>query len=304
MAGIIKLHIAGVSSYSLVPSTGETGITVTSPVALLLLVFTKPGQFASIIGSNSGMKTFYLNFMLKSLGYTPVFSPLSLIMYIPYVLYAIPSSYSSYYQLGYQYSAMVVGAMYISAIAGLYNIIKFYDYVEKYFKATTKERIKTIFEGNIGEKNIVHVCLAIILIVVIVMMPFGILSPPQIQQLPHGSEMTDMFEEHTSGIPGYLIRLSDNISQNAYILTENPLMPYFSNHLHIYATPFTPGYYNNLSEFQYIVIENNSFWAIQGGNHSLQRITDKVLANGSFSIVSTYRPGNILVLQNNKIKSN
>jgi uncharacterized membrane protein len=304
MAGIIKLHIAGVSSYSLVPSTGETGTTVTSPLALLLLIFTKPGEFASIIDSNSGMKIFYLNFMVKSLGYMPLFSPLSLIMYIPYILYAIPSSYSSYYQLGYQYSAMVVGAMYISAIAGFYNIIRLYDYVKKYFKEKTKKRIKIIFEGNKGEKNIVHICLVIILVVVIVMMPFGLLSPPQIQHLPHGSEMTDLFEEHTSGTPGYLIRLSGNISQSSYILTENCLMPYFSNHLHIYAAPFSPGYYDNLSEFQYIVIKNNTFWATQGGNHSLQRITDMVLANGSFSILSTYRPGDILVLQNNKIKSN
>ena len=136
------------------------------------------------------------------------------------------------------------------------------------------------------------------------MMPFGILSPPQIQHLPHGSEMTDVFEYHMSETPKYLIQLSDNISQSSYILTENPLMPYFSNHIHIYAAPYTPGYYDNLSEFQYIVIQNNSFWATLGGNHSLQRITDKVLANGNFSIIHTYKPGNILVLQNNKMKNN
>ena len=304
LAGIIKLHIAGVSSYSLVPSTGETGTAVTTPEALLLLVFTKPGEFVSIIWRNSGMKIFYLNFMLESLGYTPLFSPISLIMYIPYILYALPSSYGSYYQLGYQYSAMVIGAMYISAIAGFYNIIRLYDYAKEYFKEVTREKIKRRFEAIAREKNIVHMCLVLILCIVIVMMPFGILSPPQVQHLPHGSEMTDLFEYHMSGTPEYLIQLSGNISQSSYILTENPLMPYFSNHLHIYAAPYTPGYYDNLSEFQYIVIQNNSFWATLGGNHSLQRITDKVLANGNFSIISKYRPGNILVLQNNEMKSN
>ena len=302
MAGIIKLHIAGVSSYSLMPTTGESGTPVSSPLALILLLITKPAEFGSIIGTNSGMKIFYLNFMLKSLGYIPLFSPLSLIMDIPYVMYAIPSSYSAYYQLGYQYSAMIVGALYISAIAGFYNIIRLYDYSKKYFSGNTLDRIKKGLSGKSGEKSIVQVSMVILIVVVIVMMPFGLLSPPQIQQSPHGSVMNDIFKEHISGTPAYLTGLSHSIPQSSYILTENTLMPYFSNHLHIYATPYSPGYYKNLSEFQYIVIENNSFWAKIGGNQSLQYIVNSTLNNGTFNIIDTYNPGNILVLENVKME--
>ena len=304
MAGIIKLHIAGVSSYSLIPSTGESGTPVSSPLALLSLIFTKPAEFGGIIGTNSGMKIFYLNFMFKSLGYIPLFSPLSLIMDIPYVMYAMPSSYGAYYQLGYQYSAMIVGALYISAIVGFYNITRLYDYSKKYFKEKTKEGIRRNFAGKSGEKSAMQVCLIILIAVVIVMMPFGLLSPPQIQQLPHSSEMADVFEEHVSGTSGYLIRLSGNISQSSYILTENSLMPYFSDHIHIYASPYTPDYYKNISEYQYIIIQNNSYWARSGGSVSLQSIVNKALMNGNFSIVGAYKSGNILVLENKNLISN
>ena len=298
MAGIIKLHIAGITSYSLIPSTGESGTAVSSPVALILLLFTKPGEFASIIGTNHGMKIFYLNFMFQSLGYIPLFSPLSLIMDIPYVLYAMPSSYSSYYQLGYQYSAMITGALYISGIIGFYNIIRLYYYIKKKLNTNTLEKIHMRFDRTIKEKNIVGLCVIILIAVVLIMMPFGLLSPPQIEQSPHGSVMNDIFKEHLSGTPAYLSNLSGSIPQSSYILTENTLMPYFSNHLHIYATPWSPGYFQNISRFQYIVIMNNSVWAKIGGNQSLQHIVNSSLENKTFNIVGQYKKGNILVLEN------
>ena len=298
MAGIIKLHIAGITSYSLIPSTGESGTAVSSPVALILLLFTKPDEFASIIGTNHGMKIFYLNFMFQSLGYIPLFSPLSLIMDIPYVLYAMPSSYSSYYQLGYQYSAMITGALYISGIIGFYNIIRLYYYIKKKLNANTLEKIHMRFDGAIKEKKIVGLCVIILIAVVLIMMPFGLLSPPQIEQSPHGSVMNDIFKEHLSGTPAYLSNLSGSIPQSSYILTENTLMPYFSNHLHIYATPWSPGYFQNISRFQYIVIMNNSVWAKIGGNQSLQHIVNSSLENKTFNIVGQYKRGNILVLEN------
>ena len=302
LAGIIKLHIAGISSYSLIPSTGESGTTTSSPLALIYIMFTKPGEFAAIISTNHSTKLFYLNFMFKSLGYIPLFSPLSLIMDIPYVLYAMPSSYASYYQLGYQYSAMIVGALYLSAIVGFYNIIRLYECFKRYIKKKTVEGRKIGLTGKIGEKHIMQMCMLILVIIIIAMLPFGVLSPPQLEKSPHGSEMADIFKEHISGAPEFLIRLSGNISQSSYILTENTLMPYFSNHIHIYAAPFTPSYQNNLSEFQYIVIQNNSFWATLGGNDSLQHIVSNALKNGTFNIVERYNVGNLLVLENVKME--
>ena len=301
ITGMIKLHIAGVTSFSLLPSTNESGTPVTSPAALLLLIFTDPSKVLAILNVNGWMKVFYLNFMFESVGYIPLVSPLSLIMDIPYVLYAMPSTYKSYYQLGYQYSALIIGALYISTIIGFYNILRLYDYMKKRFKAQLSEKVIRWFTDVNGEKKIINIFIVIILTVVIVMLPYGLIAPPQIQQTPSGSVMGDIFEQHLSGVPQYLDRLSGNISQSSYILTENSLMPYFSNHLHIYAPPYTPDYYKNISEFKYIIIENNSVWARIGGNHSLQYIVNSVLKNGSFTIVDRYGPGNIMVLENTRI---
>ena len=302
MAGIIKMHIAGVTSYSLLPSTNESGTPVTSPVALIKLVFDDPSKLMNILSVNAWMKVFYVNFMFESVGYIPLLSPLSLIMDIPYVLYAMPSTYKSYYQLGYQYSALIIGALYISTIIGFYNSLRLYDYFKKRFRTDISEKVIKWFTDVKGEKKIISICIAIIIAIIIIMLPYGLISPPQIQETPSGSVIGDIYEEHVSGTPEYLDKLSGNISQSSYILTENTLMPYFSNHLHIYASPYTPDYYKNISEFKYIVIENNSLWAKIGGNHSLQFIVNNVLKNGSFNIVAKYAPGNILVLENTKME--
>ena len=304
IAGMIKLHLSGITSYSLMPSTGESGTPATSPGALLSLIFLRPSKFLKILSVNGWMKVFYINFMFESVGYISLMSPLSLILDLPYVLYAMPSTYTSYYQLGYQYSALIIGALYISTIIGFYNILRLYDYLKQRFKTDLSVKVIKWFTDKNGDKKIINICLVIILAVVVVMLPYGLLSPPQIQQFPGGSEMGDIFGEHISGVPEYLDTVSNHMPQSSYILTENSLMPYFSNHLHIYASPYTPDYYKNISEFQYIVIQNNSYWARSGGNVSLQNIVNNVLENGSFSIISKYNPGNILVLENKNSRYN
>ena len=50
---------------------------------------------------------------------TPFFAPLSLITALPYLMYAVPSNYASYYELGYQYTGMFVGPVYLAAIFGI-----------------------------------------------------------------------------------------------------------------------------------------------------------------------------------------
>ena len=301
VTGIIKLHIEGISSYSLVPSTNESGTPVTSPIALLKLTFTDPSKFLAILTENGWLKVFYLNFMFEIVAYIPLASPMSLILDIPFFLYAMPSTYTSYYSLGYQYSALIVGALYISTITGFFNILRLYDYMKKRFRTDLSEKVIKWFTDINGERKIINIFIVIILAIVIAMVPYGLYSPPQVHQSPGGGVIGDIFLEHPSGAPEYLERLSGNISQSSYILTENTLMPYFSNHLHIYATPYTPDYYKNISEFKYIVIENNSIWAKIGGNQSLQCIVDSVMKNGSFTVVNRYNPENILVLENTRM---
>ena len=298
LSGIMKLHLAGISSVSVLPTTGETGTPAGSPIGLIFLLFEKPGEFISIIWSNHGYKIFFFNLLFKSNLYLPLSSPLSLILSLPYVMYAMPSSTASYYQLGYQYSAMVLGAIYISAILGLYNLLRLSKYIFTHLK-TVPVSIRHILRIRLFKEitgiSIVTVLIAIILVISI---PYGILSTPDIQNTSHGSVMNNIYKEVPDGSAVFLMNLSESLSPNSYILTENTLMPYFSNFLHIYASPFTPGYYNNVSKYQYIIIQNNSFWARQGGNHSLQNIVNTGIQNGEFKLIKEYKPGNIMVFKN------
>lgn len=297
-AGVMKLHMAGISSVSVLPTTGETGTPVGSPIGLIFLLFEKPGEFISIIWSNHGYKIFFFNLLFKSNLYLPLFSPLSLILSLPYVMYAVPSSYASYYQLGYQYSAMALGAIYISAIIGTYNLIRLGKYAYSHNK-WSKLKVHKIFKGKKSIEGTRIVIISIIIILMLVIsIPYGILTPPTVHQSPHRCSMNDIYNEVPDGSAVFLINLSESLSPNSYILTENTLMPYFSNFFHIYASPYTPGYDTNISKFQYIIIQNNSFWAVLGGNHSLQNIVNTALKSGEFKLIEEYKPGNIMVLKN------
>ena len=296
LAGIIKLRIAGISSFSILPTTGETGTPAGSPIGLMLLLIEKPGEFISIISTNHGEKLFFINLLLRSNIYLPLFSPMSLMLTIPYMLYAIPSSYASYYQLGYQYFAMLLGAIYISAIMGAYNLIRLGKYISGHSKQL-RLKLQKIISYKPERTGIAIVSILIVLILAI-SLPYGILAPLELEQTSHGSVMNDINKEIPSGSATYLINMSGHLPKNAYILTENTLMPYFSNHLHVYVSPYTPGYYKNLSEYQYIIIQTNSFWATYGGNYSLQNIVDNGLTNGNYTTINTYVPGNIMILEN------
>ncbi len=296
LAGLIKLHLEGIASFSVVPTTGETGTPVGSPIGLLLLLFEKPSEFVSLITSVEGEKVFYVNLLLKSNLYLALFSPMSLLLSLPYMLYAAPSSYASYYQLGYQYSAMVIGAIYISAIMGSYNIIRLGKYIYRHSEQL-QLKLKKILNHKLVSNEIIIISILIVLILAI-SLPYGILTPLELEPKNNGgSQMNNIYREIPSATSTFLINLSEHIPKNSYILTENNLMPYFSNHIHIYITPYTPSYHNNLSKFQYMIIQYNSFWATTGGNHSLQNIVNSELENGNYSIIDSYKPGLILVLQ-------
>ena len=190
---------------------------------------------------------------------------------------------------------MVVGAIYISAIIGTYNLISLGKYIYGHNKSI-REQLKKL-SAKIHGNDSLRILGIVIVIVIIISLPFGLLSPPAIQQTEH-STMNDIFELHPDGAASFLINVSRNLPPDSYILTENSLMPYFSDHFNIYSTPWSPGYENVISKFAYIVIQNNSFWANIGGNYSLQSIVNNGSVNGNYTVIYSYTPAHIMVLEN------
>ena len=285
-ASIIKGHI------SISPSTGATSAVSDSPVGIILLLFRNPKLFSGILLSNYPSKYFFVTFSMKALIFMPLFSPMALIMALPYMLYAMPSSYASYYEFGYQYSSMLVAPIFLASIIGLYNIMR----ITGYIKNKINKKYKKI--KNVNIKGFTTTIAIIIIIVSLITIQYGIISPGSDFKSPYGSAMENINEMHVSGAYSFLANVSNNIPGNSYILTENSLMPYFSNHINIYSTPYTPNIYNNLSRFQYIIIQYNSFWATTTiSRPSLQEIAYSGLNNGTYHVIDEYKPADIFVLE-------
>ena len=295
VAAMLKMYFAGVYTFSLSPSIGEAGAPASSPMGLISLLFNNHSKFLAIIETHRTNKIFYFNLLFKSNIYLPLFSPLSLIMTLPYILVAFSSSYQSYYQLGYQYSAMVIGAMFISTIIGTYNIIRLGKYIQIRYNKFRKNNFK-ISNIRYDEPAGIAIIIIIIIIVLIITMPYGIFSPVSEQNTTY-STMQNIHKEIPNGAASFVINVSDHIPEKSYILTGNILMPYFSDHLYVYAAPISQGYYTNLQKIQYIILQNNSFWSMQGGQHSLQNIVNMELKSGNYTIIDEYKPQNILVLK-------
>ena len=130
------------------------------------------------------------------------------------------------------------------AIIGTYNLMRLGKFIYKHSKSI-KLQTKKVY-AKLHNNNIwIPVISIIIIVVLVISIPFGLLSPPAVQQTGHGT-MNDIFEQNSNGAASFLINVSRNLPPDSYILTENSLMPYFSNDINAYSTPWSPGYYNIL----------------------------------------------------------
>lgn len=304
-AGLMKGYISGTGFTTLFPSTGASGSASDSPLGLLILLLTNPHSFFSFISTNGSEKVFYLSFIFENTGYLAFLSPFSLIMTIPYLLYALPSSYPSYYQLGYQYGSMLSGPVFFGSIVGLCNLSVIAKYASKKISYNPENNHKLSYNSgkpkftrNFKGVSYPLLFVVVILIISVALIPYGIFSPEGSFKTPEGSEMQDINSYRIGNASTFLIHESNMIPSEAYILTENSLMPYFSNHMNTYSTPWSPGIYGNISRFTYVVLQYNSFWATTTQSvPSLQTIAMTGLANGTYIIIASLPSSGIFVLE-------
>ena len=289
LAGYLKGYLYGTPVLSAMATTGATGTPFTSVPGLIHLVFTDPASLFPYFVSNMNDKAMFFFILLGSLIFLPILSPMSLTLSVPFALYALPSNYAGYYGLGYQYTGMIVGAMYISALMGLYNLLEFLKRHDT-FKIFQNESLKP-------ESGIWGVTAAI-LVATILVVPIGIFSPSQVFEKPSNSQMVDVFDLHyNQEDSSFLVRAQSLIPANSYILTQNNLMPFFSDYANAYSTPWSPGISGNLSNFQYIVLQDGSYWAEVSSNvGSLQTIAHNYLDNGTFKVLQSDPSQNLYIL--------
>lgn len=291
MSTALKGYIGESDSISMAASTGATGTPFTSIPGLVQILFSHPLHLLSAITANGGAKATFLLILFGSLLFLPLTSPLSLIMSVPYMLYALPSSYGSYYELGEQYTGMVLGAVYLSAIFGYSNLLRLsQDFQRKHPNKKGLQKVRS--SGFWG------IALAIFIAMILVI-PLGTFSPPQVFERPSGSQMVNLFElNYNTNGSSFLFNSEKQIPQGDYILIQNNLMPFFSNYPNAYSTPWSPGISSNITNFQYIVYQNGSFWAQQPSDAgSIQNIAVHFLQNGTFVIYKSDTSLDLFILK-------
>ncbi len=201
--------------------------------------------------SNFYLKLELLYVTLYSSGFLIILSPLTLIPVIPYIIFAIPSNYSAYVQIGYQYTALMAPMVFISMVIGIKRINN------KDINNINNIKIKKYISSHKFVKYV------IVFIILIFLVDIG-LSPliPNNYYYDPGIEanINDFHIDNTSKL---IFLLSDKLNNNSTLITQNNIYPAFSNFTNAYQlNNFDKFKNNNYTDIkcEYIISDNASIW--------------------------------------------
>ena len=244
LAGILKSHIAGVSiAAPAIHISGSTG-----PTSLVIDLFTNPLFVGKLLAANYYLKLLILFFGLGGYAFLFIRYPKSIFLFIPYIVYAMFSVYTAYYTIGYQYTMMFIPTIAVSAIMGIYIMLKKSDAHPSY-------------------KKQINIALAVIIVVSL----FGFsVATPLVSGIAFDPSLYDIAGEMNNQTFMHQIdfekEIAASINKNASIVTENSIFPLFGNDPNATAFPFTSDIVVNGSYYQYLMINSKSQWSYDTAN--------------------------------------
>ena len=244
LAGILKTHIAGISIVApTIHISGSTG-----PTSLAIDLFTNPLFVGKLLASNYYLKLIILFFGLGGYSFLFLRYPKSIFLFVPYVVYAMFSVYQPYYTIGYQYTMMFIPMIAVSAIMGIYVMIKKSDAHPSYKK---------------------QINVALVVIIIVSLFGFAV-ATPLVSGIAFDPSMYEMASEMNNQTFMHQIdfekEIAASINKNASIVTENSIFPLFGNDPNATAFPFTSDIVVNGSYYQYLMINLKSQWSYDTAN--------------------------------------
>ncbi len=235
-----------------------TSVAVSSSPAnslsgLFLLLFTKPGIVFGYLHTNYHYKISYAFYAFAGAGFISFLDPVLLIATIPYFVYSYFSSYLPYYQLGYQYNAMLIPFVFV---------------ITAFAISRTIERLSKRSIGKIvTPKRAIALFIVVILTGTIFELPMTPLAPPSMF-VQYGA-MADFPNYHYTAGSKVAFLLQKEIGNNQpYLLTTNNIFPVFANDKNAYADIFidTSSFRQMIYDykFEYLVIQPGSGWSNVG----------------------------------------
>ncbi len=239
-----------------------TGLPSGSIIGLFLSLFTNPHIFISYLTYDFSQKLSFITYAFASTAFLSFLSPITLIATIPYFVFSLFSKYPSYYQLGYQYTVMLIPVVFLSTAYGISRLFN------------TFKDVDSINYKRIAKKISVFI-IVIIFVGTVLEVPMDPIAPHSIFV---GDEvMVDLPTYHTNNGTTVAFALKSVIGKSdPYLLTTNNLFPTYANDVNAYvifsdSNNHLTGLIKNYS-FEYIVTQPHNFWATQG-SPSLNSLT-------------------------------
>lgn len=187
-------------------------------------------------------KPYFLIFLLGSTFFLPLFAPLELLLPMPWLLVAFLSDYQPYYQPYFQYSALVLGQLFIAAVFGF-------------------KRLFHSMDGN-GSKSAVRKKVLVAMLVFNVLL-FLAMSPAGIPAFTNRDVKPYSFNLPSD--PNHiasLYKILGFIPSNASVAAIFNIFPHVSQRLNAYIIKWPLDY-----EVEYIIVDVKSptyTWSVYG----------------------------------------
>ncbi|MCW6168962.1 MAG: DUF2079 domain-containing protein [Thermoplasmatales archaeon] len=284
LVGFHKGLLMGLSHLSLLPPTSQVESAASTPIGLLIALFKSPAYVLGFVGANYLSKVYFFFIVIGTTGIISILYLPALIPIIPFLPLAIFSAYSPYYILGYQYSSMIQPIFYVSLP---FSVIWLIGRIGKVKTAKFKNILKNYKPG----------IAAVIIASTLISIPFSPISPQGIYVGDSYGHLYSVYGYRSSPALNFLLEIRKDIPANAYILTQNNLMPYFSNYLHADSTPYSNTIEPNLGNFNYVIVQSSSSWASYSSvGYSLDSYANSYLQDG-WKIMAEYSDYSILIIK-------
>jgi hypothetical protein len=207
-------------------------------------------------------KPYFVILLFSSVLFLPLLAPLELLTALPWLIAALLTDYVPYYQPYYQYSALIVGQLFIAAIYGFHRLIS--------------PRQQANFNSAI-HKRIIASMVALNVLLFLTVSPVGISAFTNRSLRPYGIS-TEADIEHVNMLNNVL----SLVPPNASIATIQDIFPHVCQRLDAYFLKWP------LDNVDYILVDMKSPTLTMGINGLMpDQITINVLKDHEYGIFAS-----------------
>lgn len=208
-------------------------------------------------------KPYFAIFLFASVLFLPLFAPVELLLSVPWLFVAFLSDYQPYYQPYFQYSAFVLGQLFIAAVYGFRRLF---------------QSEKGISGRGTMQRKVIGTMLAVNVLLFLAISPVGIPAFTNRTVRPYAINFTS----DTNHIVE-LHKLLDFIPSDASVAAIHNIFPHVAQRLHAYILKWPLDY-----EVDYIIVDVRSptyTWSVYG--QTPDQIIVNLMNSGKYGILAS-----------------